>query len=402
MSSITAILRKKPNKQGQYPIYIRITKDRKSSFIALGYYIEIEQWDEKNKKVRKSHPNSSRLNNLIAKKITEAGGKLIEADASDKNVSLKAIRKKIINKGSDFFIVAEEYLKNLERLEKYNALYSERPKIAHFKEFIGNKTFPIEQIDIRLLNEYQAYLKVERKVSDRTIANHLITIRTIYNIAIKEGIVGNKNYPFGRESIRIMVPESIKQGLSQEEVRAIENLSLKEGSKEWHTRNIWLFSFYLAGIRVADVLKTKWSDFNNDRFTYRMSKNKKIVSLKTPEKILQIISHYESQRYQNNGYVFPELKNVDEKNIKEVIRAVKTAGVSLNFYLKRIAEKAEINKPLSMHIARHTFGNISGDKIPTQMLQKLYRHSSITTTVNYQSNFIHKDVDDALETVIDF
>ncbi|MFC0343433.1 MULTISPECIES: site-specific integrase [Epilithonimonas] len=402
MSSITAILRKKPNKQGQYPIYIRITKDRKSSFIALGYYIEIEQWDEKNKKVRKSHPNSSRLNNLIAKRISEAGGKLIEADASDKNVSLKAIRKKIINKGSDFFVVAEEYLKNIERLEKYNALYSEKPKIAHFKEFLNCKTFPIEQIDVRLLNEYQAYLKVERKVSDRTIANHLITIRTIYNIAIKEGIVNNKNYPFGRESIRIKIPESIKQGLSQEEVRSIEDLNLKEGSKEWHTRNIWLFSFYLAGIRVADVLKTKWSDFNNNRFTYRMGKNKKIISLKTPEKILQIISHYESQRYQNNGYVFPELKNVDEKNIKEVIRAVKTAGVSLNFYLKRIAEKAEINKPLSMHIARHTFGNISGDKIPTQMLQKLYRHSSITTTVNYQSNFIHKDVDDALEKVIDF
>ncbi|PVV51658.1 Arm DNA-binding domain-containing protein [Chryseobacterium sp. HMWF035] len=41
MSSITAILRKKPNKQGQYPIYIRITKERKSSFVALGYYIGV-------------------------------------------------------------------------------------------------------------------------------------------------------------------------------------------------------------------------------------------------------------------------------------------------------------------------------------------------------------------------
>lgn len=402
MSSITAILRKKPNKQGQYPIYIRITKDRKSSFIALGYYIDMEQWDEKNKKVRKSHPNASRLNNLIAKKITEAGGTLIEADASDKNVSLKAIRKKIINKGSDFFIVAKDYLTNLERLEKYNALNSEKPRITHFKEFLNCKIFPIEQIDIRLLNEYQAYLKVERKISDRTIANHLITIRTIYNIAIKEGIVSNKNYPFGREGVKIQNPESIKQGLSQEEVRSIEELNLKQGTKEWHTRNIWLFSFYLAGIRVADVLKTKWSDFHNERFTYKMGKNKKVVSLKTPEKIIHIISQYESQKPHNNGYIFPELKKVDKKNAKEVLRAVNTAGVSLNFYLKRIAEKAEINKPLSMHIARHTFGNISGDKISIQMLQKLYRHSSITTTVNYQSNFIHKDVDDALEAVIDF
>jgi len=34
------------------------------------------------------------------------------------------------------------------------------------------------------------------------------------------------------------------------------------------------------------------------------------------------------------------------------------------------------------------------------MLQKLYRHSDITTTINYQQAFINKDTDDALEAVI--
>jgi hypothetical protein len=36
------------------------------------------------------------------------------------------------------------------------------------------------------------------------------------------------------------------------------------------------------------------------------------------------------------------------------------------------------------------------------MLQKLYRHTDIETTIGYQSNFIHQDVDDALETVLNF
>lgn len=36
------------------------------------------------------------------------------------------------------------------------------------------------------------------------------------------------------------------------------------------------------------------------------------------------------------------------------------------------------------------------------MLQKLYRHSSITTTIGYQANFIHKDTDEALNAVIGF
>jgi hypothetical protein len=43
---------------------------------------------------------------------------------------------------------------------------------------------------------------------------------------------------------------------------------------------------------------------------------------------------------------------------------------------------------------------LSGDKISIQMLQKLYRHSSITTTIGYQSSFIHKDADDALGAVL--
>jgi phage antirepressor YoqD-like protein len=33
-------------------------------------------------------------------------------------------------------------------------------------------------------------------------------------------------------------------------------------------------------------------------------------------------------------------------------------------------------------------------------LQKLYRHSSITTTIGYQSNFINKKADDALDAVL--
>jgi hypothetical protein len=69
-------------------------------------------------------------------------------------------------------------------------------------------------------------------------------------------------------------------------------------------------------------------------------------------------------------------------------------ALRLNENLKRIAELADIDKPLSMHIA--------GEKIPVQMLQKLYRHSSIQTTIGYQANFIYKESDDAIDAVTNF
>jgi hypothetical protein len=43
---------------------------------------------------------------------------------------------------------------------------------------------------------------------------------------------------------------------------------------------------------------------------------------------------------------------------------------------------------MKLHIARHTFGNLSGDKI--QMLQKLYHHTSILTIIGCQLTLLIK------------
>ena len=170
----------------------------------------------------------------------------------------------------------------------------------------------------------------------------------------------------------------------------------------WHARNIWLFSFYFAGVRISDVLKIKWSDFKDGRLYYQMDKNDKPVTLKIPDKAKTILKYYEPEKRSDKDFVFPDLKNADPNNIKDIFRKTRTAARRFNKYLKRIAEITGIEKNLSNHIARHSFGNIAGDKINPLMLQKLYRHSNLKTTINYQANFIHKEADDALDAVVDF
>jgi len=71
-----------------------------------------------------------------------------------------------------------------------------------------------------------------------------------------------------------------------------------------------------------------------------------------------------------------------------------------NKVLKAIATQANIDKYLFMHNGRHSFGNIAGDKMPIHTLQKLYQHSSISTTANYQQSFTNKDTDDAINKVV--
>src|SRR5690606_7808851 len=104
----------------------------------------------------------------------------------------------------------------------------------------------------------------------------------------------------------------------------------------------------------------------------------------------------------DDDFIFPEMKNANFKNARDVLAKSKTATRKFNRNLSKLADKASIDKKLTMHIARHSFGNIAGEAIPIQMLQKLYRHSSIITTINYQANFMHQDTDDALDKVINF
>lgn len=257
------------------------------------------------------------------------------------------------------------------------------------------------KINQRFLDKFKTFCTVYLNQKSRTITNQLIFIRTLFNTAIESGIVSQKYYPFGKNKEKIRIGSGNKIGLTAKEVQKIEELELEENSSIWHTHNTWLFSFYLAGMRISDVVKIKWSDFNDGRLYYVMEKNKKPVSLKLPDKAQKILYSYKKYKSENNGYVFPFLKEAGSTK-EDIFIKTRNATKLLNKYLSRIAHKSGVNKKLSNHIARHTFGNIAGDKIHPLMLQKLYHHTDLKTTINYQANFIHRETDEALENVINF
>jgi len=403
MASIKAVLRKKENKKdGTFPLALRITKDRKSSFIHLGYQLMPDQWDDATSRVKK-HPNAGRLNNLIIHKIAELTDHVIEHQAKKQRTSARAIKEKSddVVRGNSFFKYAQDdYLKNLRDSGSFNRVSTEKPRIQRFKEFLSGDDIAFQDISAPLLRKFGAYLKRTRNVSDRTVINHFVVIRTIFNQAVHAGLVSMENYPFGKRGIQIKFPDSVKIGLTPEEVALLEHADLSEHPSQDHARNIWLISFYFAGMRISDVLRLTWSDIQDGRLYYTMGKNDKAGSIKVSLKAQRILDRYHGKEHLHD-LVFPELSCVPNiKDKYETQRNIAQAISKINKLLKRVAVYIGIEKPLTMHIARHTFGNISGDRIPVQMLQKLYRHSHISTTVNYQSNFIFKDTDEALEKVI--
>lgn len=406
MVHLKAILHPKKinEKEKIYRLALRVTSFRRRSYFYLGHNIDPNDWDERAEKVKKSHPKHQYLNRLIRKKYDQLDDIIYEAERVKKQLSAKQITDKIKgNKSStSFFDLANEHVEDLEKSKKFNRAISDRSKAKMVKEFNKGKDLIFQEIDENFLRRFRNYLLNEKKNSERSVMNSYVLIRLLFNRAIRRGIVDQSLYPFGRDKILIKYPESRKIGLTEEEILKIDALDLEKHSSIWHTRNVFLFSFYLAGIRITDVLHLKWNDIVEDRLFYRMKKNSKLDSLKLPEKAIEILNFYRAHKRFNNDFIFPELKKIGSDETLQKYSAIKGAIKTHNSNLKNIADLAEIDKKITNHIARHSFGNIAGDKVSPQMLQKLYRHSHLSTTIGYQGNFIHASSDHALNEILKF
>jgi len=250
MASVKIVLRKKPNKDGTLPIAIRIIKDRKPSFIHIGHSIKIEDWDDKEKCVKKSYPNSARLNAFITQKLSEVKNGALDAEMKQSAVTARAIKNEIKPKvAALFFPQAQDYLNTLKALKKYNQYTADKPRIEKFKEFLKGQDFSFSDITPGLLEKFVAFLKSyhlipinenvierdelgrkkrrksEKPMSDRTIANHLVAIRCVYSHARKNKVIKKEDSPFGSDDgVKIKIPETTKVGISPDDIYRLESV----------------------------------------------------------------------------------------------------------------------------------------------------------------------------------
>lgn len=372
---------------------------------------------------QKTHPNALRLNNFLLSELAKANDKALEMEtkghisAKDVKISLKPVEERKVY----FHEIADRYLEEQRLCGNFEVYKSDWGRLKRFYEFTngGKITFP--EITADLLHRYLVHLKqakkfsyrknkTEQPLSERTITNHLIIIRTLYNRAITAKKASKDDYPFGAAGkIPIKFPPSSKIGLNEEEIKKLEELDLSGHSPIYNdARNIWLTQFYFAGMRVTDCLLLKWTDFQNDRLYYKMSKNGEHGSVKVPNKALVIMEQYHhncGDRINNkHDLVFPmlrELQSLDDRY--HLRRKIAEAVRRLNKAMQKNMEMTGSTKNASQHKARHSFAQRAEEKeIHPKVLQKMYRHESILTTMQYQSNFSHKKADDALEAVLDF
>jgi site-specific recombinase XerD len=394
--SFTVELGNKPKKDGLYSLYLRVTENRKHKRVYTGFDIPLKDWNPNKKEVRKSYP----LHEVINKKIDNLKSDAIRLKADTKHVTSAIIAESLKGRSSAYFFqYAYAYVSN----KPYNTQRNVRTEINKFLEYVKNKDLFFADITVKVLIDYENWLRTKKGNLTNTISKGLSKIRTIFNQAIKEGIVPVQDNPFLLIRIKEGKPERVR--LTEHELKMFQEVALPENSLLWHTRNYWLCAFYMAGMRFSDMACLQWRNINGNRLSYVMQKTKGTVTqshtIQLPKQAEEIIIHYQSGKVSPTAYVFPIL-NVDKIYATEadILKEISRKNALINKYLKKICHLAGIMKELSFHSARHTFADLGRRKVKdVYAISKLLRHSKINITEKYLSEFDTETTDQALETI---
>jgi len=91
-TSITVVCYKsKKLSNGNSPLMLRITKDRKLKYLSLGISIKTHFWNFERNKPKANCPNKDLINKIILKKISEYNEKVIEKTANDEEYTATSL-----------------------------------------------------------------------------------------------------------------------------------------------------------------------------------------------------------------------------------------------------------------------------------------------------------------------
>ncbi len=396
MPSISIVFRKdKLNKKSEAPIHFRIIKNRKVRYISSGQMLHQKHWDGKKNKVKSSFKNSARLNNLLTTKLSEFQSKILEAETTNDKKSSAYLRELIVGKKNiDFFSFADKIVESYQLKNQIGTYDKSKSIIAKLKGYFDGKSTSFKEISPSLLSDYEQYLRREHKNKTNTILRDMKFISKIFNDAYREELIEHKDNPFLRYK-KPKEEKTKKEYLAEEELERLENLEMIENTKIATHRDIFIFSCNGGGERISDLFTLEWKNFDGTHINFSTTKTETQLSILLPKKALAILKKYKKK---NTRFVFPILKeDLDLNNARQLDNDISSATALMNKNLKKIAKRAEIEKNISTHTARHTWATRALRKgISIDKVSKILGHSNIKQTQVY-AKIVSSELDKAMQ-----
>ncbi|WP_185969003.1 site-specific integrase [Carboxylicivirga sp. M1479] len=402
MISIKPYLKTKQLSTGKYPIYLRLTHNRKSILYRTPYSAYKNEWDgkqgkftsksgdylEKNKLLLKLQ---ERITSIITKLEQEKGYSTIEE--IDRKLKLQANSG---NKNLLMFmleIIDEQKVSGRTGNARVNA-----DTLTSLKKYCGKKELVFTMITPEFLEKYEVWLR-SNGGTDGGIGVKMRCIRAVFNTAIKRGQITGNLYPFNLYKVSKLKSTGIKKALNLSDIHKIEKIDLTQYPTLIDTRNQFIFSFYTRGMNFADMMTLKWQDISNDRIYYKRAKTKRNFQIKILPPAKKILNFYRKKKSET-GYVFPILleENMTPSHLEN--RKKKTLK-RYNRRLKELGEVCKIKQPLTSYVARHSYANCLKQKgVATDIISESMGHQNIAITQAYLKELDNSLVDDAMEVLL--
>lgn len=401
MAKISILLRDAQNKNGLYPIVLRIIKNRKVKIITLGMDCEKSNWDEKSSQFNKNMPNHIQKNLLLSKLKQKAWTIIDQFNIDEVDFTLNQFEEKFRGKESSKITVLEfweDKIKDLNLAGRVGNARALNDTKNSFFRFCKNQKILFKEITVEMLDKYETHMRFTGS-NDGGIGVRMRELRAVFNDAIKKGIVDEKYYPFKVYKVSKLKGKGFKKALSRDEVRLIENLDEKAYPHLVEAKHLFVFSYYTRGMNFFDMMKLTWDRVENDKIIYTRSKTKGRFTIKILQPIQDILDHYKELNTDTN-FVFPILLKEGMTAIQIENRKAKKLK-RFNSDLKLIAEIVGINKPLTSYVARHSYAtNLKQLGVSTDLISQSMGHQNISITSAYLKDFEDDIIDDANEKLL--
>ncbi len=303
-----------------------------------------------------------------------------ELKSLNDDISAEMLRDKLTGKGID----RRKYL--IECCQIYNSSFEKLVGIeigkitfgryatfaARINDFISTK---LKLKDILLTDikysfgiEYEHYLKTELKLHQNTLVKYIQYLNRVLDYCVKYEWL-EKNVLFG---YKCPVKETKREYLNQDELQRIMDKDINiERLRE--VRDIFVFCCH-TGYAYKDAAELTpdhiGMGINGRKWIYTSrQKTDNVSNVPLLDQAMDIIEKYKDHPVcVNKNRILPMKSNQ-----------------KLNAYLKELADICGISKPMTMHIARHTFATtvLLSNGVSMEATSKMLGHSSLKTTQIY-------------------
>lgn len=406
----------------KYPVSIRVTNNRKTSYLKTGIYA-VRGQISRDFKTLKDIELARSIDRQIQKYEKIVSDQL---GAEVTTLSVKELCDFLVRQSNnsnqiDFVEFSRSHIKKTFAANRESSGRTFETVVRSLIDFFEREQIFIKEITVKSLTDYENYLLSERKmvrkdqfgrvsyitkpgVSSSTIADYMKTVRVLFNAAINEyndddmGISLITHYPFRKYKVKTNHVTK-NRNLDIDIIRKIRDVAIMEEGSDKLVRlasDIFMMSFYSIGTNLIDLYNI--TDCNNGRITYNRSKtatrrdDHAHISIRIEPEFEKLMTKYIDK---TNGRVFNFYKSYSTS--KNFIRAV-------NKGLKRICEITGSSKNVTSYYARHSWATLARNncRVPLENINMALNH--VDSNMKVTDIYIAKDwsiIDDANRQVLD-